>query len=170
MQMESDHRGIWMESEPPRPNGIRPPRRFRSADGLALKGPCLRLSGITNLVSPVPFPCFEQGVRIRTLAKVDGFARKHARPFEPQSEVIFGRFRQLLAINALKMAPITSKRLQGRAWNDPTKGLLWNTAGAHLPKLLEEGGVVRIREQLQALVPVVHLHTTGKLVSGLDQS
>ena len=94
----------------------------------------------------------------------------HARPFEPQSEVIFGRFRQLLAINAHQMAPRTSKRLQEPAWNDPTKGLLRNTAGTHLPKLLEEGGVVRIREQLHALVPVAHLHTTGKLVSGLDQS
>ena len=40
-----------------------------------------------------------------------------ARPFEPQSKVIFGRFRQLLAINAHKMAPRTSKRLQERAWD-----------------------------------------------------
>jgi hypothetical protein len=31
----------------------------------------------------------------------------HARPFEPQSKVNFGRFHQLLAINAHKMAPST---------------------------------------------------------------
>ena len=45
----------------------------------------------------------------------------HARPFEPQSKVNFGRFRRLLAINAHKMAPRTSKRLQERAWDNPRR-------------------------------------------------
>jgi hypothetical protein len=49
----------------------------------------------------------------------------HARPFEPQSKVIFRRFRQLLAINAHKMAPSTGQWLQVRVWDTPTKGLLW---------------------------------------------
>ena len=49
----------------------------------------------------------------------------HARPFEPQSKVKFQRFCQLSAVNAPKMAPRTSKRLQERAWDNPTKGLLW---------------------------------------------
>ena len=46
-------------------------------------------------------------------------------PSMPQSKVIFGRFRQLLAINAHKMAPRTGKRLQERTWDTLTKGLLW---------------------------------------------
>jgi len=50
-------------------------------------------------------------------------------PSIPQSKVIFGRFRQLLAINAHKMALKTRKRLQERAWDTPTQGLLWEPAG-----------------------------------------
>ena len=35
------------------------------------------------------------------------------------------------------MAPRTSKRLQERAWDDPTKGLLWSPPGlAHTLALL----------------------------------
>ena len=46
-------------------------------------------------------------------------------PWYPQSKVIFGRFRQLLAMNAHKMAPSTGQWLQVRVWDAPTKGLLW---------------------------------------------
>ena len=46
-------------------------------------------------------------------------------PWYPQSKVIFGRFPQLLAINAYKMAPSTGQWLQERVWDAPTKGLLW---------------------------------------------
>ena len=45
-------------------------------------------------------------------------------PSNPQSKVIFGRFRQLSAINAHKMAPRTDIRLQERARDAPMKGLL----------------------------------------------
>ena len=46
-------------------------------------------------------------------------------PWYPQSKVIFGRYRQLLAINAHKMAPSTGRWLQERVWDAPTKGLQW---------------------------------------------
>ena len=39
----------------------------------------------------------------------------------------FWKISSILAINAHKMAPRKSKRLQKRAWEDPTKGLLWFT-------------------------------------------
>ena len=52
----------------------------------------------------------------------------HASPFEHQSKVIFGRFCQLLAIDAHKMAPSTGQWLQVRVWDTPTKGLLWEQA------------------------------------------
>ena len=45
-------------------------------------------------------------------------------PSNPQLKVIFGRFRQLLAINAHKMAPRPPQGLQDRPWDAPTKGLL----------------------------------------------
>ena len=48
-------------------------------------------------------------------------------PSNPQSKVIFGRFRQLLAINAHKMAPSTCQWLQVRVWDTLTKCLLWTT-------------------------------------------
>ena len=47
-------------------------------------------------------------------------------PSIPQLKIIFGRSCQLFAINAHKMVPRTSKRLQERAWDTSTKGLLWN--------------------------------------------
>ena len=47
-------------------------------------------------------------------------------PSNPQSKVIFGRFRQLLGINAHKMAPTTTRRLQERGRDTPSKGLLWH--------------------------------------------
>ena len=46
-------------------------------------------------------------------------------PSNPQSKVIFGRFRQLLVINAHEMAPRTRRWLQERGRDTPTKGLLW---------------------------------------------
>jgi len=42
------------------------------------------------------------------------------------SKSIFKRPCQFLAINAYTLAPRTSKRLQERAWDTPTKGLLWS--------------------------------------------
>ena len=65
----------------------------------------------------------------------------HARPFEPQSKVIFGRFRQLLAINVHKMAPRTNQWLQERTWDTPTQGLL-SVQGSikHLGPLPESQG------------------------------
>ena len=55
-------------------------------------------------------------------------------PSNPQSKVIFGRFHQLLAINAHEMAPKPSpnpKTVLEVPWDTPTKGLLWprNEAG-----------------------------------------
>ena len=50
----------------------------------------------------------------------------HARPFVGVSQKsIFQRHCHFLAINAYKMAPITTQWLQERPWNAPTKGLLW---------------------------------------------
>jgi hypothetical protein len=49
----------------------------------------------------------------------------HARLIEPQSKVIFGRFCQVLAIDAHKVAPSTGQWLQVRVWDTPTKCLLW---------------------------------------------
>ena len=46
-------------------------------------------------------------------------------PSYPQSKVHFGRFRQLLAINAHEMAPRTRRWLQERGRDTHTKGLLW---------------------------------------------
>ena len=55
----------------------------------------------------------------------------HARPFEPQSNVVFGRFRQRLAINAHKTAPSTGQWLQVRVWDtlvreSPSSGPLFD--------------------------------------------
>ena len=47
------------------------------------------------------------------------------------SKSILQRPCQFLAINAHKMAPRTSKGLQERAWDAPTKGLLWNICREH---------------------------------------
>ena len=48
-------------------------------------------------------------------------AQSHPRPFVGVSQQsIFKRPSQVLAINAHKMAPRTSKRLQERAWDAPT--------------------------------------------------
>ena len=56
-------------------------------------------------------------------------------PSIPQSKVIFGRFCQLLAMNANKMATRTSNRLQERVWDSPTKGLLWSVRHTKILKL-----------------------------------
>ena len=53
-------------------------------------------------------------------------------PSNPQSKIIFGRFRQLLAINASKMAPRPPPGLQDRSWDAPTKCLLWVVLGFEL--------------------------------------
>jgi hypothetical protein len=66
-------------------------------------------------------------VLVRMKSGVEAAARhKHSRKALRTSKVIFGRVRQLLAINAHKMAPRTGKRLQERARDNPTKGLLWS--------------------------------------------
>ena len=49
-------------------------------------------------------------------------------PSNPESKVMFGRFRQLLAINAHNMAPRTNQWLQEQTWDNPTKGLVWTEA------------------------------------------
>ena len=51
-------------------------------------------------------------------------------PSVPASKVIFGRFRQLLAINAPQMAPSTGQWLQVRVKDTTTKGLLWSSAAS----------------------------------------
>ena len=48
-------------------------------------------------------------------------------PSNTQSKVILGRFCQLLAINAHKMAPSAGQLLQIRVWDTTTKGLLWKS-------------------------------------------
>ena len=59
----------------------------------------------------------------------------HPRPFVGVSQKsIFKRPCQVLAINAHKMAPRTSKRLQERAWDAPTKGLLWTRTRQSRPR------------------------------------
>ena len=49
------------------------------------------------------------------------------------SKSFFERPCQFLTINAHKMAPRTSKRLKERAWDTPTKGLLWGPSSRPSP-------------------------------------
>ena len=84
-------------------------------------------------------------------AKVMSLKHQHASvgvatqgPWYPQSKVIFGRFRQLLAINAYKMAPSTGQWLQERVWDAPTKGLLWPG---------DRGGCQRSLPSLRPIMP-----------------
>ena len=101
-----------------------PPFRYKAVTFL-LQGGCLSVTGRLpcrrrRRCTPAcpPRASRESSPRPRT-------APVHARPFEPQSNVLFGRFHQLLAINAQKMAPTTGQWLQVRVWDTPTKGLLW---------------------------------------------
>ncbi len=69
-----------------------------------------------SFLSPVSF--FRSSFSSVPVASTQG-------PSNPQSKVIFGRFRQLFEMNAHKMAPSTGQWLQVRVWDTPTKGLLW---------------------------------------------
>jgi hypothetical protein len=66
----------------------------------------------------------KQKLTILALVKFDQL-KKVPTQGPSKSKVIFGRFRQLLAINAHEMAPRTTQWLQERHCDTPTKGLLW---------------------------------------------
>ena len=80
------------------------------------------------------------GAQVLLLPEAAADGRRRAGPAGPGAVVVksrkalrgsmsksyFKRCCQLLVINAHKMAPRTSQGLQERAWDNPTKGLLWS--------------------------------------------
>ena len=71
-----------------------------------------------------------------------------------------------LAINAHKMAPKTSQGLQKRAWNAPTKGLLWVARRVGRVDLLGNAGFCNRRTCFGEII--LFLGGVGVVPSGFD--
>ena len=80
----------------------------------------------------------------------DALEGSHARPFVGVSQKsIDKRTGQLLSINAHKMAPRTTRWLQERQGDAPTKGLAWCQEWARVPSFMRWRGASVVRSNTE---------------------